>query len=127
MPLLRSCAKLVVAADIVFTGEDEAALLVDAEPAERMAISLSRLGPREVIIKRGGDGAVAWLDGTTLSSPAHPVPLVDPVGAGDAFVAGYLAELLAGAPAPQRLATATAAGAFAVSVLGGLGRPSPTR
>ena len=39
--------------------------------------------------------------------------VVDTVGAGDAFVAGYLAELRAGLPAQQRLATAVTTGAFA--------------
>ncbi|MGZ4650588.1 MAG: PfkB family carbohydrate kinase [Kineosporiaceae bacterium] len=43
---------------------------------------------------------------------------VDAVGAGDAFVGGYLAELLAGADARTRLATAAACGAFAVTVPG---------
>jgi 2-dehydro-3-deoxygluconokinase len=40
------------------------------------------------------------------------------VGAGDAFVAGYLAETLAGRPVPERLATAAACGAFSVTVPG---------
>jgi 2-dehydro-3-deoxygluconokinase len=44
--------------------------------------------------------------------------VVDPVGAGDAFVAGYLADRLAGEPAEQRLTTAIAVGAFAVTVPG---------
>ncbi|MFE2871472.1 PfkB family carbohydrate kinase, partial [Embleya sp. NPDC059259] len=43
---------------------------------------------------------------------------VDPVGAGDAFAAGYLAELVEGATVAARLATAAAAGAFAVTVPG---------
>ena len=38
---------------------------------------------------------------------------VDTVGAGDAFVAGYLAELLADLPVADRLATAVRTGAFA--------------
>ena len=44
--------------------------------------------------------------------------VVDPVGAGDAFVAGYLAERLDGNGPARRLATAIAAGAFAVTVPG---------
>ena len=50
--------------------------------------------------------------------PAHPVVAVDPVGAGDAFVGGYLAELLLGADVASRLRTAAACGAFAVTVPG---------
>ena len=60
--------------------------------------------------------------------PALAVTVVDPVGAGDAFVAGYLADRLAGRTPEARLRTAIAAGAFAVTVPGdceGL-PPAPT-
>jgi 2-dehydro-3-deoxygluconokinase len=50
--------------------------------------------------------------------PALPVTVIDPVGAGDAFVAGYLVERLAGETPEQRLTTAIAVGAFAVTVPG---------
>jgi 2-dehydro-3-deoxygluconokinase len=46
------------------------------------------------------------------------VAVVDPVGAGDAFVAGYLAERLAGVDLADRLRTAVASGAYAVGVPG---------
>jgi 2-dehydro-3-deoxygluconokinase len=46
------------------------------------------------------------------------VAAVDPVGAGDAFAAGYLSGLLDGEPPPARLHRATLAGAFAVTVPG---------
>jgi hypothetical protein len=48
--------------------------------------------------------------------------VVDTVGAGDAFAAGYLAEHLAGQPPEQRLLTATITGAFAVAVREGARR-----
>ena len=44
--------------------------------------------------------------------------MVDPVGAGDAFAAAYLAELSSDRSAEDRLAAARAAGAFAVTVPG---------
>ena len=43
---------------------------------------------------------------------------VDSVGAGDAFVGGYLAEHLLGADVETRLRTAAACGAFVVTVPG---------
>jgi 2-dehydro-3-deoxygluconokinase len=43
---------------------------------------------------------------------------VDTVGAGDAFVAGYLAEYLLGKPVGERLDTAVTAGALACLVAG---------
>jgi 2-dehydro-3-deoxygluconokinase len=109
-------------ADVVFAGEDEAALLTadSAGPASPVALAraIAADGPAQVIIKRGAAGCTAVIDGVVLEQPAVPVLAVDPVGAGDAFVAGYLAELLAGRPPAVRLATAVAAGAFAVTVSG---------
>ena len=105
-------------ADIVFAGEQEAALLTEPGDPAAMARQVAALGPRQVLIKRGHRGCVAWIDEAAREQPAIPVRSVDPVGAGDAFVAGYLAELLAGQPAEVRLATAAAAGAFTVTVSG---------
>jgi 2-dehydro-3-deoxygluconokinase len=47
-----------------------------------------------------------------------PVDSLDPVGAGVALVAGYLVEHAAGASPATCLETATACGAFAVTVRG---------
>ncbi|HKH53715.1 MAG TPA: PfkB family carbohydrate kinase, partial [Mycobacterium sp.] len=46
------------------------------------------------------------------------VPVIDTVGAGDGFVAGYLADRLAGRTVQQRLRTAAAVGALACTVDG---------
>jgi 2-dehydro-3-deoxygluconokinase len=70
------------------------------------------------VVKLGARGAVAAVDGQVHRVDGLRVQAVDPVGAGDAFVAGYLAETLAGRPVPERLATAAACGAFAVTVPG---------
>ena len=43
---------------------------------------------------------------------------VDTVGAGDAFVAGYISDLLTGASVEDRLRTAVQTGAFACLVPG---------
>jgi 2-dehydro-3-deoxygluconokinase len=111
-PVLRD---LVSRADVAFAGPAEAALFVD--PADLLG-GLAKLGPSEVVIKDGARGCEALIDGERHTVAAIPVTVVDPVGAGDAFVAGYLAERMAGLPAAGRLATAIAAGAFAVTVPG---------
>ncbi|WP_210506983.1 sugar kinase [Naasia sp. SYSU D00057] len=100
-------------ADLVFAGEDEAAMLVGNGPPADLAARIAALGPGQVLIKRGAEGCFALIDGVAHEVAARTVSVVDTVGAGDAFVAGYLAELLAGEPAAARLATAVAAGAFA--------------
>jgi len=105
---------LVSMVDIVFAGPDEASLFVDDDYPG----GLAKLGPTEVIIKDGGRGCVAQINGERYEVPALPVTVIDPVGAGDAFVAGYLADRLAGEAPEQCLTTAIAAGAFAVTVPG---------
>ncbi|AEV87697.1 2-dehydro-3-deoxygluconokinase [Actinoplanes sp. SE50/110] len=111
-PVLRD---LVSRSDIVFAGPDEAAIFLNTDdPLD----GLTKLGPTEVIVKDGPHGCTALIDGDHFTVPALPVTAVDPVGAGDAFVAGYLADRLAGATPAQRLTTAITAGAFAVTVPG---------
>lgn len=111
-------APLVAKADVVYAGPEEASLVVDDAAPDQQAKGLARLGPAQVVIKLGADGAVSLIDGVLRQTPPVPVQVVDTVGAGDAFVAGYLAELLAGHDAETRLATAAAAGAFACTSLG---------
>jgi 2-dehydro-3-deoxygluconokinase len=104
--------------DVVFAGLDDARLLTGDVDAEAAARALEALGPRQVLITLGSEGCVARIDGVSFRVPAPVVPVVDTVGAGDAFVAGYLAELITGAPPARRLATAVAAGALAVGASG---------
>ena len=83
--------------DVAFGSPHEIGLVVDgaptADPAE-LAARLAALGPRTAVVKLGADGACVLVEGRTLSRPAVPVDVVDTVGAGDAFVAGWLAALL---------------------------------
>jgi 2-dehydro-3-deoxygluconokinase len=110
----------VAAADLLFAAEDETGMFVgdregDAEhgAVRGRAHALARLGPEEVVITRGHAGAVAVRGDEYAETPAREVPVVDTVGAGDAFVAGYLAEFLADAPLTRRLSTGTITAAFA--------------
>jgi 2-dehydro-3-deoxygluconokinase len=131
--------QLAAAATIVFAGLDEARLLLGSDlDAAAAADAMAALGPTQVVIKLGADGCLALIDGARHEVPAVAVQVVDTVGAGDAFVAGYLAELMAGLPAEARLTTAVATGAFACTSPGdwegyprrgelGLLDPSPDR
>jgi 2-dehydro-3-deoxygluconokinase len=113
---------LAARADIVFAGEDEAELTTGETGIDRQLEALLALGAECAVIKRGVDGAVAAVrDGAgrqRVQAPAITVDVVDTVGAGDAFVSGWLAETLMGAELAQRMATAIACGAFACTVEG---------
>jgi 2-dehydro-3-deoxygluconokinase len=104
--------------DFIFASDHEAALLVGALSPTDLTRALAGLGPQHAIVKRGELGYVASIDGQLHSGNALTVPVADPVGAGDAFVAGYLASWLEGATPADSLRTANCAGAFVVAVNG---------
>ena len=103
-------------ADIVFAGEDE--LFALGSSGLKSARDLSDAGAREVVIKRGSRGASSFSSDGALEQLAFSVRAVDPVGAGDAFVAGYLVALLDGLGPAGRLTMGCAMGAFAASNFG---------
>jgi 2-dehydro-3-deoxygluconokinase len=100
---------LVAGVDVLFASADELPL-VATDPAELLAA-----GVREVVIKHGGDGAECHTASGVESVAARRVPVVDVVGAGDAFVAGYLSGLLDGAAPAERLERGAVTGAFVVA------------
>jgi 2-dehydro-3-deoxygluconokinase len=105
---------LAARATLVFAGVEEAAILAPgATTPSEFAAAIADLGPTQVIITLGPDGCLALVDGREYLRAAIPVRAVDTVGAGDAFVAGYLAEFLEALPVEHRLDTAVTVGAFA--------------
>ncbi|MEI5100388.1 sugar kinase [Streptomyces sp. PmtG] len=114
--VLRSWAPRV---DVLIASDDELPLCLppDGGPAAlpEQAGALLGLGVREVVVKLGADGATAYTAAGALHRPARRVRAVDTVGAGDAFVAGYLSALLDGGDGAGRLERAVTCGAFAVA------------
>ncbi|XAS71281.1 sugar kinase [Micrococcaceae bacterium Sec5.1] len=111
--------KFIEQADVVFAGDDEAAIAVGpSSDSMQLAHRIAELGPAQVVIKNGPLGCVAVIDGTEYRQEAVRINAVDTVGAGDAFVAGYISDLLTGASVEDRLRTAVQTGAFACLVPG---------
>ncbi|MFE0171940.1 sugar kinase [Streptomyces sp. NPDC059002] len=105
--------------DVLIASDDELPLcLPESAPTDTPERSLIDGGIREVVLKHGAAGATAHTAKHQLHSPAREVRAVDPVGAGDAFVAGYLSALLDGSDVPHRLDRAITTGAFAVATHG---------
>jgi 2-dehydro-3-deoxygluconokinase len=102
-------------ATVVFAGPEEARLLTGSTEAEPQALleALALVNKGDVVLKLGGEGCLAWIDGKQFRLDAVQVPVMDTVGAGDAFVAGYLAEFINGLTPEGRLSTAITCGALA--------------
>jgi ribokinase len=97
-------------ADVLFANDDE----LHAFGGVRAALGSAQ----EVVAKLGHAGA-SWTDGMrSESSPAAATTVVDTVGAGDAFDAGFLAARLQGADPAASLHAGTLAAARAVSQRG---------
>jgi len=92
-PLMRS---LMARSQIVFTGLDEARQVLGAESAQEAVDCMRRLGVKYMAVKDGANGA--WAADESNSCFIEPVTCrsVDPVGAGDAFDAAFLAGILRG-------------------------------
>ncbi|WP_272497513.1 sugar kinase [Actinomadura terrae] len=123
-------APLLNAADIVLLGADEAtAVLGTGDPAELRELLP---GPATLVVKddahhataltrRSGDTA----EDTAVTEPALNVEVVEPVGAGDAFAAGYLTGTLRGYGPRRCLRLGHLAAAATLVVPGDHGPPPP--
>jgi sugar/nucleoside kinase (ribokinase family) len=105
-------------AQICFPNADEAAVLTGAADGEAQLAVLARHYPM-VVVKRGAGGCEAARGVGRWRAPAPPVKAIDTTGAGDAFVAAFLAAQLSGAAIEECLNRAVSAGAAATEFVGG--------
>lgn len=102
---------------------DEITALAGIDDPVDAALSLAGDG-RLVIARLGADGAVACSDEGVTTVPGFRVAVVDTVGAGDAFDAGFIASRLRGSDVATSLKWGNAAAALTISRPGA--RSSPT-
>lgn len=84
--------ELLESVDFLFVNEHEAFEYSMEESAEAAGLALQRLGAKFVIITRGDVGCMVFFQGRSESFPVYKVERACPVGAGDAFAAGFLAQ-----------------------------------
>lgn len=94
-PVMREC---FAAADLVFCSSEEARLIFgqrgDAEAL--LEWTAREFHPQVVVLKLGAEGAMAWQEGAVQRVGIYPTQTVDPIGTGDAFVAGFVYGYLTG-------------------------------
>ena len=121
-PVLRALAARV---DVILGSPDELAVVTnrgaghDRTDLARAAIGL---GPSIAVVKLGADGAIAVerdAPALVVARPGVPLPLViDPIGAGDGFCAGFIVARLDGVDLGAALEIGNACGAAVASALG---------
>lgn len=110
---------LVAMADVVLMNQEEARVLLGTDEPAVVLERLAAAGVRTPILKLGARGACA-LDGDRLVTvPACPVPtIVDGVGAGDSFAAGFLSAHLRGMDVEEALRWGNVLAARALATAG---------
>jgi 2-dehydro-3-deoxygluconokinase len=110
-------ADLAAMADLVLVGADEAERVFGT--SDPLAVRAMLPGPARIIVKDGARRALAMdKDGTVHEEPALRVQVVEPVGAGDAFAAGYLAGVVRGEDARRCLRRGHLSAATVLTVTG---------
>lgn len=92
----QKITSLIPLADIFMPGKDEAVFLLGEGRTDMEYLNmLYELGPSIIAMKLGEDGSAIKYGEVIHTEPAHKVAhIVDTVGAGDAFAAGFLSVLL---------------------------------
>nr|WP_244638653.1 MULTISPECIES: sugar kinase [unclassified Frigoribacterium] len=122
----RTVSSVAARAQVVLPGLGEARLLTGTDDPAAVADLYLSAGAREVAVKLGDEGAIAFEAGRSVRSRRFQVDAVDTVGAGDGFAAGYIAAMLAGEDLGAKVDQAAAVGALVTTSRGDLAA-MPTR
>jgi sugar/nucleoside kinase (ribokinase family) len=101
--------------DLFFCTEEEIVKLAKTENAEEYIATRVRV----LVVKRGSRGASVYSDGKRIDRPALKLEVVDSVGAGDTFNAGFLHQWIRNASLETCLAYGNLAGGLSVTRPGG--------
>ena len=85
--------RMVAMADIVKLSDEDLGWFGETGDTDEVARRWLGLGPKLILVTRGGEGATGYSATATVKVPAWRVEVVDTVGAGDTFNAGVLAAL----------------------------------
>lgn len=104
--------------DYITPNEDEARYYTSKSDPQEMAEVFLSSGVKNVIIKLSAKGCYFQNAERSLRLPPLRVEAVDATGAGDTFLAGFLASLLNGASVQEALLFANACGAICTTKVG---------
>jgi sugar/nucleoside kinase (ribokinase family) len=110
--------KAIRSADIFLPNALEARRLTGEQD---LAIAAWRLGEhcKNVVIKDGPHGSLAYINNQIYTMPAIPIKPIDTTGAGDNFNAGFLCAWLDGQPVDTCLKWGNITGGLSTTAMGG--------
>jgi 2-dehydro-3-deoxygluconokinase len=111
--------KLLPHVDILLIGDEEIEILLGDVTIEDAIKTFHGYGIEKVVVKKGANGALGS-DGKNVYEvdAIKPKALVDTVGAGDGFAAGFLTSLVKGKTLEESVKFANAVGSLVVGVEG---------
>ena len=115
MEALRPCLRHL---DTLFMNEDEARMVTGSSDPAIGAEVVLREGVKTAVMKLGAHGCAIYSGDDEILCPAFEVTAKDTTGAGDCFVAGFLAARQRGASWREAGQFANAAAALSVQQLG---------
>ena len=91
----RVLLSLIPLCDVFLPGVEEAQLLLGHQSIEDYGKMFLEMGPKIVALKLGEEGSIGFIEGNTVKAAPYVVKnVIDTVGAGDAFAAGFLSVFL---------------------------------
>ncbi|HCK22078.1 MAG TPA: sugar kinase, partial [Bacteroidetes bacterium] len=80
--------------DLLIVNDEEARQLSGEYSLIKAARVIQKMGPKQIVIKKGEHGALLFQGATVFFAPALPLEEVfDPTGAGDVFAGGFMGYL----------------------------------
>jgi len=114
----KALLPLIYRADIIFTDTQDTRLLIAEGTAEKAAEKLMSAGASIVVIKRSAGETLAFSGKQVYRQGAFDVPVVDPIGAGDAFGGVFVSGYLKGWKVQNCLTAGSVAGSLVVTTRG---------
>ena len=118
--MTKNSATAIEACDVIIGNDEEFGLLAGSlEAGKTLAERIAQERPgRLVIYKMGGEGSVTFDGNAAFETPIYPVDMLKPFGAGDAFMGGVLASMVAGNSVAKAVDFGSAAAAMVVATRG---------
>ncbi|PTQ94996.1 fructokinase [Mucilaginibacter yixingensis] len=119
---LTTIEALAARSQVIKMNEEEAVMLIGGSHDDlrgKLIEFQKTYHNQTIIVTRGAEGALVWHDGRFYEHAGQQVQVVDTVGAGDSFLATFVAGLLAGQTDIQKLLNkACAVGAYVTTQRG---------